>query len=159
MGGHGGLNILPQKSWNVYSARNRARVAADEAQADIDAANARVEAVAEQARQNLQTMRARVAADGDASSSYPPPAEGHINFFADVEAAERHAEERAEARQCGESAREEEPEDAAVERVRRYVGREAALHQQRDNAMHLLSRREPRQLLASRGVELDAREA
>ena len=28
MGGHGGLNILPQKSWNVYSAKNRARVAA-----------------------------------------------------------------------------------------------------------------------------------
>ena len=33
MGGHGGLNILPQKSWNVYSARNRARVQRDEAEA------------------------------------------------------------------------------------------------------------------------------
>ena len=31
MGGHGGLNILPQKSWNVYGQTNRDKVAADEA--------------------------------------------------------------------------------------------------------------------------------
>jgi hypothetical protein len=30
MGGHGGLNILPQKSWNVYGQRNREKVARDE---------------------------------------------------------------------------------------------------------------------------------
>lgn len=31
MGGHGGLNILPQKKWNVYGRENRLRVARDEA--------------------------------------------------------------------------------------------------------------------------------
>lgn len=31
MGGHGGLNILPQKSWNVYGRENRLKVARDEA--------------------------------------------------------------------------------------------------------------------------------
>jgi hypothetical protein len=29
MGGHGGLNILPQKKWNVYNRDNRAVVARD----------------------------------------------------------------------------------------------------------------------------------
>ncbi|KAL3149395.1 hypothetical protein ABBQ32_002192 [Trebouxia sp. C0010 RCD-2024] len=31
MGGHGGLNILPQKSWNVYGRENRLKVSRDEA--------------------------------------------------------------------------------------------------------------------------------
>lgn len=30
MGGHGGLNILPQKRWNVYRPDNREIVAEDE---------------------------------------------------------------------------------------------------------------------------------
>ncbi|KAF9617637.1 hypothetical protein IFM89_037700 [Coptis chinensis] len=30
MGGHGGLNILPQKSWNVYNFDNREKVKKDE---------------------------------------------------------------------------------------------------------------------------------
>ena len=34
MGGHGGLNILPQKSWNVYGQRNRQKVAENEAERD-----------------------------------------------------------------------------------------------------------------------------
>lgn len=29
MGGHGGLNILPQKKWNVYNRDNRERVEKD----------------------------------------------------------------------------------------------------------------------------------
>jgi hypothetical protein len=34
MGGHGGLNILPQKKWNVYNRDNRLKVARDEAAHD-----------------------------------------------------------------------------------------------------------------------------
>jgi hypothetical protein len=30
MGGHGGLNILPQKRWNVYGRENRLKVSRDE---------------------------------------------------------------------------------------------------------------------------------
>lgn len=30
MGGHGGLNILPQKKWNVYNYDNREKVEQDE---------------------------------------------------------------------------------------------------------------------------------
>ena len=29
MGGHGGLNILPQKKWNVYNRDNKAKVEKD----------------------------------------------------------------------------------------------------------------------------------
>lgn len=34
MGGHGGLNILPQKKWNVYNYDNRAIVDRDKKQAE-----------------------------------------------------------------------------------------------------------------------------
>ena len=33
MGGHGGLNILPQKKWNVYNFDNREKVRKDEEEA------------------------------------------------------------------------------------------------------------------------------
>ncbi|XP_057730705.1 uncharacterized protein C5E4.10c-like [Arachis stenosperma] len=33
MGGHGGLNILPQKRWNVYNYKNREKIRRDEEQA------------------------------------------------------------------------------------------------------------------------------
>src|SRR3954469_14047356 len=33
MGGHGGLNILPQKRWNVYNFDNREKVRKDEEEA------------------------------------------------------------------------------------------------------------------------------
>ena len=37
MGGHGGLNILPHKSWNVYGFKQRQKVARDEAEAEARA--------------------------------------------------------------------------------------------------------------------------
>ncbi|KAL1318153.1 hypothetical protein HN51_070425 [Arachis hypogaea] len=36
MGGHGGLNILPQKRWNIYNYENREKVRRDEEQAARD---------------------------------------------------------------------------------------------------------------------------
>lgn len=34
MGGHGGLNILPQKKWNVYNRDNREKVEKDKRKAE-----------------------------------------------------------------------------------------------------------------------------
>jgi len=47
MGGHGGLNILPQKKWNVYGRDNRLRVARDE------------EAAAEREKKSVEEQRQR----------------------------------------------------------------------------------------------------
>lgn len=49
MGGHGGLNILPQKRWNVYNYENREKVRRDE------------EAVARQEQLNREQSRKRDA--------------------------------------------------------------------------------------------------
>ena len=59
MGGHGGLNILPQKSWNVYSRKNRERVAQDEARAAQEEQDAAFAAASDKAGLNLMVMRAR----------------------------------------------------------------------------------------------------
>ena len=37
-GGHGGLNILPQKSWNVYGWEQRQKVKRDEEKAEAEEA-------------------------------------------------------------------------------------------------------------------------
>ena len=81
MGGHGGLNILPQKSWNVYNRDNRQRVERDEAAAEAAARVEERDARRANLAQNVGRMRERSGA-GEA----PTRAE-HINFFA--------AEERA----------------------------------------------------------------
>ena len=47
MGGHGGLNILPQKKWNVYGRDNRLRVTRDE------------DAAAEREKKSLKEQRDR----------------------------------------------------------------------------------------------------
>lgn len=92
MGGHGGLNILPQKSWNVYNRSNRAKVAADEAKAATEAAAAEAEAHARNAEASLQHMRER------AGSGHIIAAQTHVNLFAEAEAAEGRARKEAEKR-------------------------------------------------------------
>ena len=62
MGGHGGLNILPQKKWNVYNPDNRLKVAKDEAaHAAKEAEKQRKQSIAE-AEARLTHMRQRSAA-------------------------------------------------------------------------------------------------
>lgn len=63
MGGHGGLNILPQKSWNVYGQRNRQKVAEDEAERDAKEAAHREQQERAGRERRLRQLRADPAAE------------------------------------------------------------------------------------------------
>ena len=92
MGGHGGLNILPQKSWNVYNRDNRQKVEADEREAE---AAVREEArVARSARTDEAVAKMRTTARGEAHAHNV-----HINFFAAEERAHGNTEHANEEKQ------------------------------------------------------------
>ncbi|KAL2321581.1 hypothetical protein Fmac_025960 [Flemingia macrophylla] len=88
MGGHGGLNILPQKSWNVYNFDNREKVRRDEEQAAKEEQLKREQAQKRDSEFRLHRLR---AARGLEPLIPPPPSEphssssssdpGHINLF------------------------------------------------------------------------------
>ncbi|XP_020228947.1 leukocyte receptor cluster member 1 [Cajanus cajan] len=85
MGGHGGLNILPQKSWNVYNYENREKVRRDEEQAAREEQLKREQARKRDSEFRLERLR---AAKGLEPLIPPPPSEpepssdpGHINLF------------------------------------------------------------------------------
>lgn len=87
MGGHGGLNILPQKSWNVYGAKQRARVERDEAKAREDAEEA-ARRVLESARdERYEALSRRHVRDETLATTTTTSGQQHVNLFA--------AEERA----------------------------------------------------------------
>lgn len=65
MGGHGGLNILPQKRWNVYNRDNREKVERDVRRAreqEETKGNQRERAAAE-TRYDILRMRSRAQED------------------------------------------------------------------------------------------------
>ncbi|KFK26529.1 hypothetical protein AALP_AA8G260900 [Arabis alpina] len=57
MGGHGGLNILPQKRWNVYNFDNREKVRKDEEAAAKEEQIKREEARKRDAESRLEVLR------------------------------------------------------------------------------------------------------
>ncbi|KAG8084199.1 hypothetical protein GUJ93_ZPchr0010g9454 [Zizania palustris] len=100
MGGHGGLNILPQKRWNVYNFDNREKVRRDE---DGAAREEQLQREAERRRESdlrLAALRRNrglhadspslprpprdAGSTGSADPAEPAPADsdgGHINLF------------------------------------------------------------------------------
>lgn len=69
MGGHGGLNILPQKKWNVYGRENRLRVARDEAAREEEQARleSRRDVAESEHRLSILKKRARLKYGGAGS--------------------------------------------------------------------------------------------
>lgn len=86
MGGHGGLNILPQKKWNVYNFENREKVRKDEEAAAKEEQLKREQSRRRDSEFRLERLR---QARGLASAPRPssPPSSpgradpGHINLF------------------------------------------------------------------------------
>ncbi|OAE21672.1 hypothetical protein AXG93_4170s1130 [Marchantia polymorpha subsp. ruderalis] len=128
MGGHGGLNILPQKRWNVYNFENREKVRKDEEEAAREEAirqqkarREETEFKLEKLRQGAQSKRRRV--DGGPSSINENESQGaivvrgtvsvegtlaskdeaerprHINLFAEYEAREKEGQGKVRAKE------------------------------------------------------------
>ncbi|XP_057976416.1 uncharacterized protein LOC131163731 [Malania oleifera] len=84
MGGHGGLNILPQKRWNVYNYENREKVRRDE-----EAAAKEEQLKQEQARkrdaesrlERLRVVRGLAPASQVAAPAGSESQSAHINLF------------------------------------------------------------------------------
>eukprot|EP00658_Telonema_sp_P-2_P062636 TRINITY_DN5131_c0_g1_i2.p1 TRINITY_DN5131_c0_g1~~TRINITY_DN5131_c0_g1_i2.p1 ORF type:complete len:258 (-),score=74.46 TRINITY_DN5131_c0_g1_i2:270-1043(-) len=109
MGGHGGLNILPQKSWNVWNRDNIEKVRKDEKEhAEAEAAK-RKQTLDVQFEGKLQELRAKKRKrpspekdgydGGDVGELALPDDGGHVNLFAEEEAAdgnEEYAKEKAQ---------------------------------------------------------------
>ena len=86
MGGHGGLNILPHKSWNPYGWKQRQRVALDEERAEAKAR----EEVSARGRDAIETLRARKRDSATPSRA----SSAHVNLFAEEERALEEAAKR-----------------------------------------------------------------
>lgn len=81
MGGHGGLNILPHKSWNVYGTKQRDRVRRDELAHAARLAEERASALEDERDGRLRALRATASKRDDDGGSR------HVNLFAEEEAA------------------------------------------------------------------------
>eukprot|EP01070_Trichotokara_eunicae_P005199 Trichotokara_eunicae@DN4389_c0_g1_i1.p1 len=69
MGGHGGLNILPQKKWNVYNQDNKIKVRKDERSYKERQLSSRMEEVQKSHSETLGKLRRRAEGGKDEESS------------------------------------------------------------------------------------------
>ncbi|XP_061341088.1 uncharacterized protein LOC133287474 [Gastrolobium bilobum] len=96
MGGHGGLNILPQKRWNVYNFDNREKVRRDEEEAAREEQLKREQARKRDTEFRLERLRVarglaplipqQAETETEATKPHEPepetePKSGHINLF------------------------------------------------------------------------------
>lgn len=75
MGGHGGLNILPQKKWNVYNRDNRSKVDKDKRDAKKRQDDLEYKEHRDQAKErikNIKKRRDRASVTPSASESPSP---------------------------------------------------------------------------------------
>ncbi|GFZ16518.1 hypothetical protein Acr_25g0009270 [Actinidia rufa] len=94
MGGHGGLNILPQKRWNVYNYDNREKVKRDEEAAAKEEQLKREQARKRDAESRLDRLRqtrglAPPAQAPSSSESEPKSKSNHINLFEGIKIFDR----------------------------------------------------------------------
>eukprot|EP00227_Mantoniella_beaufortii_P015375 CAMPEP_0197599430 /NCGR_PEP_ID=MMETSP1326-20131121/31369_1 /TAXON_ID=1155430 /ORGANISM="Genus nov. species nov., Strain RCC2288" /LENGTH=146 /DNA_ID=CAMNT_0043166399 /DNA_START=226 /DNA_END=662 /DNA_ORIENTATION=+ len=109
MGGHGGLNILPQKSWNVYGQKQQQKVQRDEEKAEAEesaALEATLQGLRDERSGVLHERASKRRRDEGLLKELPPTE--HVNFFAaeEEELAKRLKAER-------ELKPEEKPDDSA----------------------------------------------
>ncbi|KAK8945371.1 hypothetical protein KSP40_PGU013058 [Platanthera guangdongensis] len=86
MGGHGGLNILPQKKWNVYNYENREKVRQDEEAAALEEKLKQEQSRRRDAEFRLDRLRQACglhnSSSASSSSLASTPADSrHINLF------------------------------------------------------------------------------
>ncbi|KAB1217023.1 hypothetical protein CJ030_MR2G005625 [Morella rubra] len=84
MGGHGGLNILPQKRWNVYNYENREKVRQDEEAAAKEEQLKREQVRKRDAEFRLEQLRTARGLEPVSRGEEPDelePKSGHINLF------------------------------------------------------------------------------
>ncbi|KAL2641873.1 hypothetical protein R1flu_009460 [Riccia fluitans] len=126
MGGHGGLNILPQKRWNVYNFENREKVKRDEEEAAREEAIRQQKARREETEFKLEKLReaaklkrrrvengsspVQEAGDGalvvrgilqveESKATIDLERPSHINLFAEYEAREKEGHGRVQERE------------------------------------------------------------
>eukprot|EP01024_Parvocaulis_polyphysoides_P032071 TRINITY_DN28819_c0_g1_i2.p1 TRINITY_DN28819_c0_g1~~TRINITY_DN28819_c0_g1_i2.p1 ORF type:complete len:235 (+),score=43.15 TRINITY_DN28819_c0_g1_i2:64-768(+) len=104
MGGHGGLNILPQKRWNVFNRDNRSKVEKDEREYQEQLEKQKEQQIRLEAERKREQLLARQGITKNAEQEQPK----FINFWAQEEAGnqssqqpEHKEQQRAEKRKRG----------------------------------------------------------
>eukprot|EP00842_Homolaphlyctis_polyrhiza_P001865 jgi/Hompol1/267/HPOL_000968-RA len=87
----GKLNLLPHKSWNVYSEKNRARVQRDEAKAEAEAADKQQRAQQAEQESRLSILRSRARSNQASSDTAEPPSQSEPSWKTAATARTSHA--------------------------------------------------------------------